>query len=61
MSITNDYGSYSVYGATAGAGIVGAIMIVYVLFLLIALAVSVLMIVSEWKIFDKNGKPGWYS
>lgn len=61
MSITNDYGSYSVYGATAGAGILGALLVVYIIVLLISLAASVLMIVSEWKIFAKNGKPGWYS
>lgn len=61
MSITNDYGSYYSYGATAGAGIFGAFIIVYILIMLIALAASVLMIVSEWKIFAKNGKPGWYS
>ena len=62
MSITNDYGSYSTYGAvSAGAGLVGALLVVYIIVLIIALAASILMIVAEWKIFAKEGKPGWYS
>ena len=63
MSITNDYGSYSSFGgvASAGAGFLGAFVVIYVIMMLLALAASVIMIISEWKIFEKNNKPGWYS
>ena len=41
MSITNDYGSYSTYGAvSAGAGLVGALLVVYIIVLIIALAAA---------------------
>ena len=62
MSITSDYGSYSPIGVVAtGTGIVGAFLAVYIILLVVALAASILVIVSEWKIFSKENKPGWYS
>lgn len=63
MSITGDYG-YGAYTTTSSAvssGVVGALLVIWVIMLLISLALSVLMLVSLWKIFTKNGKPGWYS
>ena len=49
----NDYGyGYSSASTLAGIGIA---------YLIIMLAVSVLMIVSYWKMFVKAGKPGWAS
>ena len=58
--------SYSYSGSTnldpnvaAGMGAVfGAMMFVWVI---VVCAVSVIMIISMWKIFTKAGKPGWAS
>ena len=65
MSITGNYGDYSsafTTGSSAvGAGFVGAFLVIWVISLILSLAVSVLMIISMWKIFTQNGKPGWYS
>lgn len=61
MSISTDtYGDYSSVVATT-SGVLGAFLIIYVILMIICLAISVLMIVSLWKIFSKNNKPGWYS
>lgn len=38
--------------AAAGIGIV---------YFIVAIVVSVLLIIAEWKIFTKAGKPGWHS
>lgn len=64
MSISTDYGS--VYGSSsAGAGaasIFGVGLLIFsILIMIISLAASVLMIISMWKIFEKNGKQGWIS
>jgi hypothetical protein len=58
-----DYGSYGDYGTTssgvdAAAGIAGGIIIVM---LLVSLAVCVLQVIAQWKIFEKAGRPGWHS
>lgn len=60
MSISSDYGSYvSTYTATTG--ILGTFIGIYIVIMVLALAASVLMVVSQWIIFTKNNKPGWYS
>lgn len=61
MSISTDtYGDYSSVVATT-SGFLGVFLVVYIILMIICLAISVLMIVSLWKIFHKNNKPGWYS
>lgn len=47
----NNYDSYSASNA-AGAAIFGALMIPF-------LIIWVIMIIANWKIFTKAGKPGW--
>jgi len=42
--------------SAAGAGVLGAVLMVWFAFLILF---SLLMIVSGWKIFAKAGKPGW--
>ena len=44
---------------TASAGIFGVIASLGIIFFLFSLIISVLMIVSLWKIFKKAGEPGW--
>lgn len=65
MSITGNYGSYGTYYNTSssavGAGFVGAFLAIWIVMMIISVAISVLMIVSMWKIFTQNNKPGWYS
>ncbi len=64
MSITGNYSDYDAFTSAStavGAGFVGALLVVWGIMMLISLAISVLMIVSMWKIFTQNEKPGWYS
>lgn len=64
MSITGTYGSYSnefTSSSAVGAGFVGAFLVIWGIIMILSLAISVLMIVSMWKIFTQNNKPGWYS
>ena len=49
---------YTTTTTTANDAAVGAFSVVY---LIVALVISVLLIVAEWKIFTKAGKPGWHS
>ncbi|GAB2696350.1 DUF5684 domain-containing protein [Mucilaginibacter koreensis] len=46
------YETYDTGSSAAAAGIIGALMIPL-------LVLSVIMIISYWKIFTKAGKPGW--
>jgi outer membrane biosynthesis protein TonB len=58
------YGDYYDYGYAAAAtatSMVGGFLIFGIVMWLIAMAASILMIVSLWKIFVKLGKPGWYA
>ena len=50
------YGSYGV-PATFAATIVGALMI----FLFIALVISIIQIIAMWKLYKKAGEKGWKS
>lgn len=60
MSISTDYGSYiSSYGKTSS--ILGAFLVFYIILIVLSLAISAIMIVSQWRIFAKNNKPGWYA
>ena len=45
--------------AAEAAGIAGVIAGMGAFVWIIAMAVSIIMIVSMWKIFQKAGKPGW--
>ncbi len=49
------------YNAASVSGLVGGMLIFVLITWLIAIAASVLMIISMWKIFKKLGKPGWAS
>ena len=46
---------------SSGMGILGGILASMAIISIISLAISIIMIVSMWKIFAKNNKPGWYS
>lgn len=52
-----NYGTYN-YGTSVSAGAIGAILGAYMGVILI---LCVIMIVANWKIFTKAGKPGWAS
>ena len=59
---TYDYGAYDTYGTvdTSGIGaLMGGLIIVWLVAMLIALAVSIIGIVGQWKAFKKAGKGGW--
>lgn len=47
--------------SAASAGTSAAMMVIMLVFVVAMLLVSVLMIVSMWKLFEKAGKPGWAS
>lgn len=49
-----DYNSYDMLYALIGTGVMTVYMI-------IALAITVLTIIARWKIYTKAGKPGWGS
>ena len=58
------YGDYYDYGygtAAAATSILGGFAAFAIIIWLVAMAASILMIVSMWKIFVKLGKPGWYA
>ena len=65
MSITENYsyGYGDVFSTTTDVvgGILGGLLIFFAIFAIIGIGISVLMVISMWKIFNKNGKPGWYS
>lgn len=47
------------YNAASASGLVGGMLIFMIIVWIIAMAASVLMIISMWKVFKKLGKPGW--
>ena len=49
------------YGVSTTSGLTGAIAAMGLFFLVLFMALSILMIISLWKIFKKAGKPGWAS
>lgn len=48
---------FEAYFAAAAAGVAGTVLVLC----LIALAVGILMIIAQWRIFSKAGEPGWAS
>lgn len=48
-----DVNSYSTYGSTTGLAAIGTT------YMVMMLAIIVVAIVANWKIFTKAGKPGW--
>lgn len=60
--MTYDY-YYDSSAADAAASAVGAgvaiLGIIYIVSIIASLAVSIVMIIAQWKIFTKAGKPGW--
>lgn len=54
---------YDSSAADAAASAVGAgvaiLGIIYIVSIIASLAVSIVMIIAQWKIFTKAGKPGW--
>lgn len=62
MSIGTDYSSAYSSASSGVAGALGAGLIIFFVFsMIISLAVSVLVIISKWKILEKNEKQGWIS
>ena len=53
-----DY-AYDAYNAADTTGVAAALAGVSLVTSIISIAVSLLIIISMWKIFTKNGKPGW--
>lgn len=49
------------YGVSTTSGLTGAIAAMGLFFLILSMTLSILMIISLWKIFKKAGKPGWAS
>lgn len=49
------------YGVSTTSGLTGAIAAMGLFFWILSMTLSILMIVSLWKIFKKAGKPGWAS
>ena len=49
------------YGVSTTSGLTGAIAAMGLFFFVLSMALSILMIISLWKIFKKAGKPGWAS
>lgn len=47
------------YNAASASGLVGGMLIFMIIVWIIAMAASVLMVISMWKVFKKLGKPGW--
>ena len=58
-----DVSYYSNYGSSqsSAAGMLGILSGVSLAMLIIPLAISILLLVSMWKIYTKAGKPGWAS
>lgn len=54
---TSDYG-YSTYGSDM-SGLVGWTLIIGFLFVIAALALAILGIIGQWKVFKKVGREGW--
>lgn len=49
------------YGVSTTSGLTGALAAMGLFFWILSMALSILMIISLWKIFKKVGKPGWAS
>lgn len=54
-----DYYYDSAASSAAGAGVATVVGAMFVIPMLISLAISVFMIIAQWKVFSKAGKPGW--
>lgn len=54
-----NYGGYGYEYAVSGAAVGGAVAGALIIPLIISLGVSVLLIISMWKLFKKAGKNGW--
>ncbi len=53
-----NYDTYSTINSAA-SGLIGGMLVFFVIMILICLAVSVLQVVGGWKILTKANKPGW--
>lgn len=49
------------YGVSTTSGLTGALAAMGLFFGILSMTLSILMIISLWKIFKKAGKPGWAS
>lgn len=52
---------YSTVNSAAAGGVLGAVLAFLGIFIVIALAVAVVTIIAEWKLFTKAKQPGWAS
>lgn len=63
MSIYTDYGTTSsgagLMDAASGGGIIAALLSTFLVAFIILIAVSIVLIIAQFKIFKKLGKPGW--
>lgn len=60
MSITSN-SPYEEIMSSGATTFLGGMVVFFVILAIISVAVSVFMIVCQYKIFSKNGKPGWYA
>ncbi len=61
MSFTDNSSYGDIIASNTGMNIVGGMLVFFVIFFIIMIAVSIFMIVCQYKIFSKNDKPGWYA
>ncbi len=61
MVIYEDYSGVVSTAAGVAGGIFAGLAIFFILFFVIMIAISLVMIIAQWKIFSKAGKPGWYA
>ena len=62
MSITHGgSGSNYLQNTDTGSLLAGGFIVVFIIIFVISLAIGIFMIVSLYKIFKKNNRPGWYS
>ena len=59
--MNSNYYADTSYGVSTTSGLTGAIAAMGLFFWILSMALSILKIVSLWKIFKKAGKPGWAS
>lgn len=55
----SDYGDYGYGGGDEAA--MAAMAGIYVVYFIFCLAISIVGIIAQWKIFDKARKPGWHA
>ncbi len=61
MGLFNILKTTTVSSGDVAGGIIAALGAFLIFFVLIGLAITIVSIISQWKMFEKGGKPGWSS